>query len=149
MKSKALLAMAAGMILTACANTTATVARSIDTPGAGAVMRPAAAYLGGESGGNALSIDVYPRIVSNEGSAWVRLRIEPDARSVGVDVQWWSLDGVGGAHLINLEGDRAAVRHQYGIKNLDPGEYQVTAILMRSDGSRVQRSTTLVVVGFP
>ena len=148
MKSKTLMAMAAGMLLTACAGTTANVARSIDTPGA--VMRPGAAHLGGDGGGaDALSIDVYPRIVSNEGDAWVRLRIEPDARSVGVDVQWWSLDGVGGAHLINLEGDRAAVRHQYGIKHLEPGEYQVTAILMRSDGSRVQRSTTLVVVGFP
>ena len=33
------------------------------------------------------------------------------------------------------------------IKRLDPGHYEVTAVLLRADGSRIQRRTTILVVG--
>jgi hypothetical protein len=141
MKNRAWLVVIAGVMVASCAGTTTSVARSIETPTA---ARPVVAHLGNA---DPLMVDVYPRIVSNEGNAWVRLRVEPDPRSVSVDVEWWSLDGIGGAHQINLEGDRAAIRHQYGLKRLDPGEYEVTAVLTRSDGTRVRRSTTITVVG--
>jgi hypothetical protein len=134
--------VAAGVMVASCAGTTANVARSLETP---AVARPGVAHLAGA--GDPLSVDVYPHVVGNDGNAWVRLRIEPDPRAVSVDLEWWSLDGVGGAHLINLEGDLAAVRHQYGLKNLDPGEYEIIAVLTRSDGTHVRRSTNLIVVG--
>ena len=94
-----------------------------------------------------LEIDVYPRIASANSDAWVRLRIEPDARSRSVDLEWFSADGGGGAHLITLEGERAAVRHQFPIKRLSAGEYEVTAVLTRNDGTTVRRTATVVVVG--
>jgi hypothetical protein len=94
-----------------------------------------------------LEIDVYPRITSAQGDAWVRVRIEPDARSRSVDLEWFSADGGGGAHLITLEGERAAVRHQFPIKRLAAGKYDVTAVLTRNDGTTVRRTTTVLVVG--
>ena len=94
-----------------------------------------------------LEIDVYPRIASANSDAWVRLRIEPDPRSRSVDLEWFSADGGGGAHLITLEGERAAVRHQFPIKRLAAGEYEVTAVLTRNDGTTVRRTATVVVVG--
>jgi hypothetical protein len=94
-----------------------------------------------------LELDVYPRITSAQGDAWVRLRIMPDARSRSVDLEWFSADGGGGAHLITLEGDRAAVRHQFPMKRLAAGEYHVTAVLTRNDGTTVRRTATVLVVG--
>ncbi len=94
-----------------------------------------------------LQIDVYPRITSDQGDAWVRLRIEPDSRSRSLDLEWFSADGVGGAHLITLEGERAPVRHQFPIKRLAAGEYDVIAVLTRNDGTTVRRTTTVLVVG--
>ena len=94
-----------------------------------------------------LEIDVYPRITSAQSDAWVRLRIEPDPRSRSVDLEWFSAEGGGGAHLITLEGERAAVRHQFPIKRLATGEYEITAVLTRNDGTTVRRRTTVTVVG--
>jgi hypothetical protein len=94
-----------------------------------------------------LQLDVYPRITSDQGDAWVRLRIEPDARSRSLDLEWFSADGGGGAHLITLEGEHAPVRHQFPIRRLAAGEYEVTAVLTRNDGTTVRRTTTVLVVG--
>ena len=66
-------------------------------------------------------------------------------RSRSVELEWWSIDGGGGAHLITLEGERAAIRHQYSIKRLDAGEYEVAAILRRNDGTRVRRTAMVYV----
>jgi hypothetical protein len=94
-----------------------------------------------------LEIDVYPRIASAHSDAWVRLRIEPDPRSRSVDLELFSADGDRGAHHITLEGERAAVRHQFPIKRLAAGEYEVTAILTRNDGTTVKRTAKVLVVG--
>jgi hypothetical protein len=94
-----------------------------------------------------LEVDVYPRVAQAQGDAWVRLRIEPDTRSRKLDLEWFSAEGGGGAHLITLEGERAPVRHQFPIKRLAAGEYEVTAVLTRDDGTTVRRTTRMVVVG--
>jgi hypothetical protein len=94
-----------------------------------------------------LEIDVYPRIAFAQSDAWIKVRIEPDARSRSIDLEWFSPDGGGGAHLITLDGERAAIRHQFPIKRLAAGEYEVTAVLTRNDGTRVRRMTTMRVVG--
>ena len=94
-----------------------------------------------------LEIDVYPRIAHAQSDAWIKVRVEPDPRSRSVDLEWFSAEGGGGAHMITLEGDRAAIRHQFPIKRLAPGEYEVTAVLTRNDGTRVRRVTTMRVVG--
>jgi hypothetical protein len=94
-----------------------------------------------------LQLDVYPRITSAYSDAWVRLRVEPDARSRSIELEWFSAEGGGGSTLITLEGERAAVRHQVPIKRLAAGQYEVTAVLTRNDGTRVRRSATVTVVG--
>jgi hypothetical protein len=94
-----------------------------------------------------MTISVYPRIMSAGGYASVRLRIPQDVLSRSVEISWWSQDGLGGSHLVEIEGERSASRHEFPIKNMEPGEYEITAILHRRDGSRVRRSTTMIVVG--
>ena len=94
-----------------------------------------------------LQLDVYPRFTTAQSDAWIRLRVEPDARSRSLELEWFSAEGGGGAHLITLEGERAAVRHQFPIKRLSAGEYEITAVLTRNDGTRVRRTTTVTVVG--
>ena len=93
-----------------------------------------------------LAIDVYPRIVSN-GYVSIRLRVEPNTLSRNMEVSWWSTDGLGGSRMLELDGDRAAIRHEFPIKRIDPGEYEVTAVLTRSDGTKVRRSASILVVG--
>lgn len=95
-----------------------------------------------------LTIDAYPRIVT-DGPVSVRLRVEPHALSRSMEVSWWSTDGLGGSRLLEIDGDRAAIRYEFPIKRLDPGEYQVTAVLLRSDGTRIRRSVTVLVVDRP
>ena len=94
---------------------------------------------------DALTLDVYPRIMFAQSDLSVQLRVEPDTRSRSVELEWWSVDGGGGAHLITLEGEHAAIRHQYSIKRLDAGEYEIAAILRRNDGTRVRRTATIYV----
>ena len=108
---------------------------------------PAAVPVSRQRHAEPLELDVYPRITSAQSDAMVRLRIEPDTRSRSVDLEWFSVEGGGGAHLITLEGERAAVRHQFPIRRLAAGEYEVTALLRRNDGTTVRRTATVLVVG--
>ena len=93
-----------------------------------------------------LWIQVYPRIVNN-GYMSVRLRVEPNALSRTMEVSWWSTDGLGGSRTLELDGDRAAIRHEFPVKRIDPGEYKVSAVVIRADGTRIRRSATVLVVG--
>ena len=43
-----------------------------------------------------LQLDVYPRFTSEHSDAWIRLRIEPDARSRSIELEWFSAEGGGG-----------------------------------------------------
>jgi hypothetical protein len=89
---------------------------------------------------------VSPHVLFAEGDVSVRLRVEPDQRSRAMAVEWWSPEGGGGLHVINLEGDRAAIRHTFVIKRIDGGEYTIAVALLRSDGTRVVRSVTVRVL---
>ena len=133
----------------------ASCAATMDVPVASASASPSASRAGASVSGvargaverDALDLDVYPRTLFAQGDATVQLRVEPDARSRSLELEWWSDEGGGGAHLITLEGDRAAMRHQYWIRHLEPGEYQVTAVLKRNDGTAVRRAVTVIVAG--
>lgn len=92
-----------------------------------------------------LTIDVYPRIVT-DGPVSVRLRVEPNALSRRMEVSWWSTDGLGGSRMLEVDGERAAIRYEFPIKRIDPGEYEVSAVLTRADGTRVRRTVTVLVV---
>jgi hypothetical protein len=94
-----------------------------------------------------LRLEIYPRITTAaDGRASVRVRVEPSVLSRSLELSWWS-DGIGGSHLITLDGDRSARRYDMPIKRLDPGHYEVTAVLLRADGTRIRRSTSILVVG--
>ena len=76
------------------------------------------------------------------------VRVEPDARSRSLTIEWWTTDDlVGGSHLITLEGERSAAHHSFPIKRMEAGEYTVTAVLVRNDGTRVQKRTRVIVTG--
>ena len=108
--------------------------------------RPAQAVSrGGEA--EPLEIDAYPRIVSDGGQVSVRMRIEPHALSRSVEVSWWSTDGLGGSRTMEIDGDRAAIRYEFPIKRIDAGEYELSAVLVRADGTRVRRTVPVLVVG--
>jgi hypothetical protein len=94
-----------------------------------------------------LGVDVFPRIAMAGDAASVRVRVDRSALSRSVELSWWSGDGIGGSHLITLDGDRAARRYDMPIRRLDPGHYEVTAVLLRADGTRIRRSTTILVLG--
>ena len=81
------------------------------------------------------------------GDVVVRMRVEPDARSRELTIEWVADDLSGGSHAITLDGARAAVTHQFAIKRLPAGEHVVTAILRLSDGTEVRRAATVTVVG--
>ena len=132
------LVMAAALAVPGC---TATVrAHEISTN-----VPPAARSM--PSTADPLAVRVYPAIATAQSDAWVNVRVEPDRRSVSLMIAWLSDEGGGGSHLITLEGANAAVRHQYPIRGLDAGDYQITAVLTRQDGTRVQRTTRLLVTG--
>ena len=77
----------------------------------------------------------------------VRARVEPDVRSRELVIEWVSDDLSGGSHAISLEGSRAAPAHRYTLKHLTPGQYTVTAILRRNDGTEMRTESNLWVVG--
>src|SRR5262245_20591371 len=60
-----------------------------------------------------LLLDVYPRVMAEGGQARVRLRIEPNELSRGVEISWWSKDGIGGSHFVEVDGDRAFTRYEF------------------------------------
>ena len=81
------------------------------------------------------------------GDVMVKMRVEPDARSRELTLEWVGEDLSGGSHAITLNGALAAATHQFALKRLSPGQHVVTAILRRSDGSEVRRETMVTVVG--
>ena len=86
-------------------------------------------------------------LATAESDVVVRMRVEPDARSRELTLEWVADDLSGGSHAIALEGARAASMHQYSIKRLSPGRYAVTAILRLVDGTEIRRSSNVTVVG--
>jgi hypothetical protein len=113
-------------------------------PGAAVTAKGAKAR---KASNDPLTVEVWPRVAVEKGGAFVRTRVQPDARSRALTIEWWTADFVGGSHLISLEGDLSASRHEYVIKDLAAGEYIVTAVLKRNDGTQVKRETRLLVAG--
>ena len=93
-----------------------------------------------------LKLQVSPLVLFAEGDVLVQLRVEPDQRSRVMAIEWWSIEGGGGLHQVNLDGERAAIRHSFVIKRIEGGDYTIAVALTRSDGTRVVRSITLRVL---
>src|SRR6266545_5152637 len=72
-----------------------------------------------------LSLKAPAFLGSTGGDVIVRLRIEPDARSRELTIEWEAEDLSGGSHAIMLDGVRAAATHQFAIKRLSAGQHVV------------------------
>jgi hypothetical protein len=92
-----------------------------------------------------LSLRVTPRIVPSGKDAFVHVRIEPDSRNRSLEIEWRAAQGHRGWHVFLIDGDRGAVRYQHAIRQLEPGDYEVGAILTRLDGTWIRRATTVTV----
>ena len=94
-----------------------------------------------------LTMSLSANIAVARNEVTVRMRVEPDARSRELIIEWVADDLSGGSHAISLEGSRAAPSHRYTLKHLAPGQYTVTAILRRNDGTEARTESSLLVVG--
>jgi hypothetical protein len=94
-----------------------------------------------------LAISMSARMAPARSDVVARMRVEPDARSRELTVEWVAEDLSGGSHAITLDGANAAATHHFTIKHMSPGAYVVTAILRLSDGSEIRRASTVTVVG--
>ncbi len=95
-----------------------------------------------------LAINLSHHVASEPAQVTAHVRVEPDTRSRFLTIEWWAFDDlVGGSHPISLEGDRSAIHHYYPIKRIEAGEYVVTALLTRADGTQVKRQTKMIVAG--
>jgi hypothetical protein len=95
-----------------------------------------------------LTISVSHHVINEPAQVIAFVRVEPDARSRSLTIEWWTMDDlVGGSHLIALEGDRSAAHYSYPIRWMEAGEYDVTAVLTRDDGTQVRRQTKVIVTG--
>jgi hypothetical protein len=99
------------------------------------------------SDGNPLRLAVSAYIAAAPGQITVYTRAEPDERSRSLTIEWWSAEGVGGSHAISLNGEFSPARHDYAIKRLVAGQYVVSAVLTRNDGTQLRRETNVLVVG--
>ena len=97
--------------------------------------------------GDPVTIATSTRVAFEPAHVVVTTRVVRDERNRLLTIEWWTPEGIGGSHGISLEGGRAAIRHGHAIKGLGAGEYMVTAVLMRSDGTEIRRSTHVMVVG--
>lgn len=95
----------------------------------------------------ALTLEVYPRMATAQSQVSIRMRIAPDARSRALLVEWDSAEGGAGSRRLELDGEHAPTRLEFPIKSLEAGEYSVVTTVLRSDGSRIRRATTLTVFG--
>jgi hypothetical protein len=100
-----------------------------------------------EQKAKALTMSLSHHVSVARSDVTVKARVEPDARSRELIIEWVADDLSGGSHTVMLEGDRAAMSHRYTLKHLTPGAYSVTALLRRNDGTETKTTSTLLVVG--
>ena len=94
-----------------------------------------------------LTMTLSTHVAQEPAQVFVRVRVEPDARSRELSIEWWSQEGIGGSTSKTLSGDQEKPRHEYVIKRMEAGEYVVTARVMRDDGSQVKQETKILVRG--
>jgi hypothetical protein len=96
-----------------------------------------------------LVLNMSTHVASAPAYIVVRTRIAPDPLNRGLTIEWWSEDGEAGSHAMTLDGERAVPLHSTVIPALSSGNYEMTAILTRADGTRITRNSRLTVVGGP
>jgi hypothetical protein len=80
-----------------------------------------------------LSMRVSPAMSFAPADLVIRTRLEPDAGNRGMEVIAESA-GYYRSSAIQLEGDRAPRTVTFEFRSLPPGEYEVTAVVIGTDG---------------
>jgi hypothetical protein len=93
-----------------------------------------------------LSIRVSPATSFAPANLVIRTRVEPDADNSAMEVVADS-DGFYRSSAIQLEGDRAPKTATFEFRSLPPGAYEVTAVVIGTDGRRraVARASANVI----
>jgi hypothetical protein len=94
-----------------------------------------------------LKLELSAYFANEPAQVIANMRVAPDVRAQSLTIEWWTADGVGGSHLISIEGDRGPVRYAYPISRMTQGEYIVTAELRREDGTSVRQRRRVFVLG--
>jgi hypothetical protein len=102
---------------------------------------------GEDKGKQPLKIQLSTHIASVPVKVTVRLRVAPDPKARAVHLEWFNADGAGGAHFIQLDGERSRIAHQVAVNVVEPGEYEVLAVLQRNDGTLERRTARMIVIG--
>jgi len=82
-----------------------------------------------------LSMQVSPAVSFAPADLLIRTRLEPDVDNRGMVVIAESDDFYRSSE-IQLEGDRAPRTVTFEFRSLPPGEYEVTAVVIGTDGQR-------------
>jgi hypothetical protein len=109
--------------------------------GANVVRQPAAAPT------KALKLDLSTYVGIEPVDVIASARVEPDTRSRWLMFEWRTPDGVGGSHLVSLDGESAPLRHVCAIAHMTEGDYIVSAVLQRDDGTFVRQQRFVRVLG--
>jgi hypothetical protein len=93
-----------------------------------------------------LSMQVSPAMSFAPANLVIQTRLEPDADNRAMEVIAES-DDFYRSSAMQLDGDRAPRTARIEFRSLPPGEYQVTAVVIGSDGQRraVARSSVNVM----
>jgi len=82
-----------------------------------------------------ISMQVSPAMSFAPANLLIRTRVEPDADNRAMEVIAESGEFYRSS-AIQLEGDRAPRTVTFEFRSLPPGEYQVTAVVIGTDGQR-------------
>jgi hypothetical protein len=89
----------------------------------------------GLEGGDAIRLQVTPTLSVAPAFLTVRVRVEAAAENRGLQVVAESADFYRSSE-VQLEGDRAESLSVFEFRNLPPGTYQITGVLVGANGPR-------------
>ena len=92
------------------------------------VATTAAGAASGNKKPEPLALKMSAYVSSVQSDVIVRMRVEPDARSRQLTLEWIADDLSGGSTAISLDGARAAMTHQFPLRRLTPGYYTVVGV---------------------
>ena len=92
-----------------------------------------------------LHLALSPDVASAPARVTAHVRVEPDAHWDTLTIEWRQSDGRGGSHHVTLDGDRSTERQDYVIKRMEPGDYVISATLVRDDHSVLRREAKVSV----
>jgi len=100
------------------------------------------------SGEEPVALWVTPKVAPCHGNARLTILVARDAKNRQLK---WEVDGPGyfRSSSIDLDGAGAPRSHSFLVRDLPAGEYEVRAIVVRSDSTTAVSRTDLKVVGGP